>query len=631
MPLGDKIRELDEHVAAAVRRAVDDLREEVRQRLDEATTDLQRRLGEVAPELPQSFVSEEHLRRIAEDAAAGSSEALENARSAGRGEGRAEGFATLRSSVGAVDRARSQAEILDALLAGASAHAARTAVLLVRDGRLTGWDARGFGLSGEGVRGVTLAAEDEPWAPVTAGEGPRRLAGNDCAPLVSQLESPLPRSGVALPLVLRDRVAALVYADRPAEEDRLEVEPLQVLTYVAALALETLAVRERPATATLEAPADPEEEATTPPDGAAERAPENAAEAAPAAEGTGAAAEPAPPEPPPPPPAAEEPAGPFLEEETPGLGEMEPEPEEPDVAAAPEATAGVSAEPSPEPVGEEEVDLGDLELQEAEPTVREEAPTPPHGDELLGDAGGDDLLQPAEDEAPVPSPGGAQATESLDPSALDETAFEEAPPLEDPAAAPEAGTQRPEEPGEPTDELQAGDPSEPAEPAGRPSGGIPWQTGGTEPQAPATQERPESGAVPSSAPPAPGSEVEPPGTPEAGGGPAGGEVDPPADVEGPGWAFSATRQEVAEDDEAAHEEARRLARLLVSEIQLYNQDAVEEGRRNRDIYERLKDDIDRSRELYDERVDSAVRDSTDYFYQELVRQLGAGDAKALGI
>ena len=77
--------------------------------------------------------------------------------------------------------------------------------------------------------------------------------------------------------------------------------------------------------------------------------------------------------------------------------------------------------------------------------------------------------------------------------------------------------------------------------------------------------------------------------------------------------------------------ARRLARLLVSEIQLYNQEEVEEGRRNNDVYERLKDDIDRSRQLYEERVAPDLRESTDYFYQELVRQLGAGDAKSLGI
>ena len=109
------------------------------------------------------------------------------------------------------------------------------------------------------------------------------------------------------------------------------------------------------------------------------------------------------------------------------------------------------------------------------------------------------------------------------------------------------------------------------------------------------------------------------------------EVRPPSDVQGPGWAFATTRVNVAADDEALHEEARRLARLLVSEIKLYNEEQVEEGRRNRDLYERLKDDIDRSRQMYEERVEPRVLRSTDYFYQELVRILAAGDSKALGI
>ena len=109
------------------------------------------------------------------------------------------------------------------------------------------------------------------------------------------------------------------------------------------------------------------------------------------------------------------------------------------------------------------------------------------------------------------------------------------------------------------------------------------------------------------------------------------EVRPPSGVEGPGWAFATTRVPVSPDNEAMHEEARRLARLLVSEIKLYNEDQVEEGRRNRDIYERLKEDIDRSRQMYDERVDPKILRSTDYFYQELVRILAAGDSKALGI
>jgi hypothetical protein len=109
------------------------------------------------------------------------------------------------------------------------------------------------------------------------------------------------------------------------------------------------------------------------------------------------------------------------------------------------------------------------------------------------------------------------------------------------------------------------------------------------------------------------------------------EVRPPSDVDGPGWAFATTRMPVSSDNQAQHEEARRLARLLVSEIKLYNEEQVEEGRRHRDIYERLREDIDRSRQMYDERVDPQILRSTDYFYQELVRILAAGDSKALGI
>nr|MBP9823914.1 hypothetical protein [Thermoanaerobaculia bacterium] len=109
------------------------------------------------------------------------------------------------------------------------------------------------------------------------------------------------------------------------------------------------------------------------------------------------------------------------------------------------------------------------------------------------------------------------------------------------------------------------------------------------------------------------------------------EVAPPADLQGPGWAFSSLRAARSTGDNALHEEARRLARLLVSEIKLYNEDQVEEGRHNRDIYHRLKDDIDRSRQIYEERVHESVRGTTDYFQQELIRSLAGGDPRALGI
>jgi hypothetical protein len=84
------------------------------------------------------------------------------------------------------------------------------------------------------------------------------------------------------------------------------------------------------------------------------------------------------------------------------------------------------------------------------------------------------------------------------------------------------------------------------------------------------------------------------------------------------------------EQQKAHDDARRFARLVVSEIKLYNEAKVAEGRKTKDIYERLKEDIERGRQMYNDRVAADVRDATDYFQDELVRILGGGDAGALG-
>ena len=90
------------------------------------------------------------------------------------------------------------------------------------------------------------------------------------------------------------------------------------------------------------------------------------------------------------------------------------------------------------------------------------------------------------------------------------------------------------------------------------------------------------------------------------------------------------RAAAADSPQRAHDDARRLARLLISEIKLYNEKKVEEGRTLNDLYERLKDDIERSRHVYDERTSAAVRQDTDFFHDELVRILADGRAEALG-
>jgi hypothetical protein len=89
--------------------------------------------------------------------------------------------------------------------------------------------------------------------------------------------------------------------------------------------------------------------------------------------------------------------------------------------------------------------------------------------------------------------------------------------------------------------------------------------------------------------------------------------------------------EVTDDEERRqHNDARRFARLLVSEIKLYNEQKVVEGRSEGDLYGRLREYIDRSREMYDKRVKSSVSTRYDYFHHELVNTLAEGDASKLG-
>jgi hypothetical protein len=79
-----------------------------------------------------------------------------------------------------------------------------------------------------------------------------------------------------------------------------------------------------------------------------------------------------------------------------------------------------------------------------------------------------------------------------------------------------------------------------------------------------------------------------------------------------------------------HEEAQRFARLLVSEIKLYNESKVQQGRAGRELYDLLRDDIERSRQLYRERVAESIRVATNYFNDELIRILADGDEGAMG-
>jgi hypothetical protein len=87
---------------------------------------------------------------------------------------------------------------------------------------------------------------------------------------------------------------------------------------------------------------------------------------------------------------------------------------------------------------------------------------------------------------------------------------------------------------------------------------------------------------------------------------------------------------VSPEDGDVHRKAQRFARLLVDEIKLYNQAKVAEGRRNKDLYDRLKEDIDKSRGTFQKRYGNTAAASGDYFHHELLRSLAEDDISIMG-
>jgi hypothetical protein len=84
------------------------------------------------------------------------------------------------------------------------------------------------------------------------------------------------------------------------------------------------------------------------------------------------------------------------------------------------------------------------------------------------------------------------------------------------------------------------------------------------------------------------------------------------------------------EDQEVHRKAQRFARLLVDEIKLYNQAKVAEGRKKKDLYDRLKEAIEKSRSTYQKRYGNTAAASANYFQHEIIRSLAEDDLSIMG-
>lgn len=73
-------------------------------------------------------------------------------------------------------------------------------------------------------------------------------------------------------------------------------------------------------------------------------------------------------------------------------------------------------------------------------------------------------------------------------------------------------------------------------------------------------------------------------------------------------------------EQTLHDEAKKFARIIVADIALYNQKAIEEGLENGNIEELLKDDMMEAERIYKQRVSKEIREKSDYL-KDALREL----------
>lgn len=469
---------------------------------NEMFTRFMERLGaDIQSDAPVYAAISEHLR-------AAHKRGIEAAAAESSGAKASSEMAILKAAVEEVNEQQTQAGILNALVNRAVSFAPRVAFFVVKNDHAIGWRARGLegSVGDDAVRDIafplstkTLLSDAVELRATWSGEPG---ANTEDKLLLSKLGDESPQRMVGVPLIARNKAAAVLYADSAnLGPEAINLEALETLVRVAGMAVELLASKR--------APVQPAVTATAPATRTAEQSP------------------------------------------------------------APVVASSPATKTSPAPVPEKVVSAP-LKTKTPPAAIEEvSAPPPP----------------PMPVERPKPVTG----------------------PL--PASKPEVATN--------ADENGATAPAwiEPTTHAA-----VPEETIAAKPEVAAV-----SPSVSSPLPSAPPAVVAPSeGTPSVVTAPLGTarQYGRAAEVELP--------IEVGEGEKRLHIDARRFARLLVSEIKLYNEEKVQKGRHEGDLYERLREEIDRSRMMYEKRVSPSVASRYDYFHHELINTLAEGNQDKLG-
>lgn len=480
-------------------------------------------------------------------------------------------LAILKVAINEIQANKTQSDVLSALVSQASSFSPRIALFIVKSGNAIGWMARGFDneQANNALKGVSISLSSDTVLRTVLGKqivfvgSPSVQTENQI--LFARFNNSVPTQVVGIPLLVRGKAAAVLYADSSnLLGDVINVEALEILVNMAGLAIELISIRPR-------GPEVPAQSGVTQT----------------LAAQSGASVEKSPS----PPPAISAPVTPLV----PVAPIVEPPP--PIVEKAP------VVEKAPAPPKEA------IKVQDVPPTP---IPPPPVVES-----------KPIAEETPkqsapiVPELPKRDLPEPVKKVELPEiSAFAAQPDSKPPAILP-SPIQKPVDSGSLKQEtLLKGSSAGIKAPI---PNSFETKTKDSSPRIPVppTWQAPVDFSKPPTAPLPPINSI-------------------PVPISHPGQSSAGQKvQQVKpvpanDEEQKLHNDARRFARLLVSEIKLYNEQKVLDGRKHSDLYDRLKEDIDRSRQMYDKRVSALVAAKYDYFYDELVNTLAEGDALKLG-
>ncbi|MGH9459154.1 MAG: hypothetical protein ACRD2J_16080, partial [Thermoanaerobaculia bacterium] len=234
----DTVREAVERMVSDIRSSIDDVRVAVNQQLDAASQSVQADA--------KSLSLRSHLTTILDEIEAPAAPVVPPV---------AVDAARLRAAIRTVETGKSQVEILNALLEQSRSFGSRAALFILKGEAFAGWKGSGFtahGANDEAIKRLTIPVAEVPSLRRVHDE--ETVVATGGREITDRIDAAAADRALLIPMVIKDKVAAMLYVDTMAGEEKTFDRPaLELLVFATGLLIDTLPIRKKIPSPTLSA------------------------------------------------------------------------------------------------------------------------------------------------------------------------------------------------------------------------------------------------------------------------------------------------------------------------------------------------------------------------------------------